>query len=145
GSGEGQARTNLRQLMHSLKQALPDADQFLSTDTQTLQWRSGAPFRLDVSEFEAALTQAGAAEPSRDPQTQRVAFEQAIAVYHGDLMPGCYDDWIEQERERLRQAFAGALERLGLLLEGQGELRAAIGTANACCATTHCGRNPTGY
>ncbi len=126
---EAQARTNLRQLLHGLKQTLPEAEQFLHADAQTLQWDSAAPFRLDVAEFEEALAQADAAEQTGDPHALRVALEQAIALYQGDLLPSCYDDWILPERERLRQAFTGTLERLLLFLERQGEPRAAIGYA----------------
>src|SRR5262249_33105445 len=126
---EAQARTNLRQLLHALKQTLPDADQFVYAEAQTLQWRSDAPFRLDVGEFEAALTQAAAAEHQPDPHDLREELKQAVALDHGDLLPSCYDDWILPERERLRQAVTETLERLLLLLERQGELRAAIGYA----------------
>jgi predicted ATPase/DNA-binding SARP family transcriptional activator len=126
---EAQARTNLRQLVHGLKQTLPEADQFIDADAQTLQWQGDAPFRLDVAEFEAALTQADVAERHGDPHALRAALEQAVAVYHGDLLPSCYDDWIRPERERLRQAFTGALERLMLLLERQDDPRAAIACA----------------
>ncbi len=128
---EAQARTNLRQLLHALKQALPEADQFVHADAQTLQWRADAPFRLDVAEFEDALTQADVAEQEqqRDAHASRKALEQAIALYQGDLLPSCYDDWIVPERERLRQAFTGALERLLLLLERAGQPREAIAYA----------------
>src|SRR5262249_15700719 len=126
---EAQARTNLRQLVHGLKQALPDAEQFIVTNAQTLQWRSDASFQLDVADFEAALSHAIAAEQNGDVHGLRVGLEEAIGVYQGDLLPSCYDDWIVPERERLRQAFAEALERLILLLEGQGEPRTALGYA----------------
>jgi predicted ATPase/DNA-binding SARP family transcriptional activator len=126
---EAQARTNLRQLLHALKQALPEADQFVHADAQTLQWRSDAPFRLDVAEFEQALKAADAAAQQGDTSASRVALEQAIALYHGDLLPSCYDDWIVPERERLRQAFTAALERLLLLLERAGQPREAIAYA----------------
>jgi DNA-binding SARP family transcriptional activator len=128
-STEAQARTNLRQLVHGLRQALPEADQFVRADAQTLQWRGDAPFRLDVAEFEAALAQADAAQQRGDPHALRVALEQAVAAYRGDLLPSCYDDWALPERERLRQAFTDALERLVLLLEGRGQPRAAIAYA----------------
>jgi DNA-binding SARP family transcriptional activator len=57
-SNESQARTNLRRELHNLRQALPAADQFLSVETQTLQWRSDAPFTLDVGDFEQAVSTA---------------------------------------------------------------------------------------
>jgi predicted ATPase/DNA-binding SARP family transcriptional activator len=130
-SSEAQARTNLRQLLHALKQALPQTDQFVQVDTQTLQWRSDAPYRLDVAEFEEALTWADSTEREQqlDPHAVRAALEQAIPHYGGDLLPSCYDDWIIPERERLRQAFTGALEHLVMLLERDGEPRAAIAHA----------------
>jgi predicted ATPase/DNA-binding SARP family transcriptional activator len=125
---EAQARANLRQLVHSLKQTLPEAAHFVHADAQTLQWRPDAPFRLDVADFEQALTQVDVAEQEqqRDAHASRKALEQAIALYHGDLLPSCYDDWILPERERLRQAFTGALQGLMLLLERAGQPREAI-------------------
>jgi predicted ATPase/DNA-binding SARP family transcriptional activator len=128
-SSEAQARTNLRQLLHGLRQTLPQADQFVVASAQTLQWRPDAPCRLDVAEFEEALARAEAAEQHGDPHTLRVALEQAIVLYQGDLLPSCYDDWILAERERLRQALTSALERLLLLLESQGDPRAALAYA----------------
>jgi predicted ATPase/DNA-binding SARP family transcriptional activator len=123
---EAQARTNLRQLLHGLKQALPQADLFVSTSATTVQWRPDAPFRLDVAEFEQACALAEAAAQQSDLHTLRMALEQASALYHGDLLPSCYDDWILPERERLRQALTEALERLLLLLESLGQPRAAL-------------------
>jgi len=123
---EAQARTNLRQLLHGLKQTLPEADHFLSTSAKTVQWRPNAPFRLDVAEFEQACALAEAAAQQGDLHAQRGALEQAVAFYHGDLLPSCYDDWIWPERERLRQALTEVLERLLLLLESQGQPRAAL-------------------
>ena len=63
------------------------------------------------------------------------ALRQAVECYRGDLLPGCYDDWLQIERERLYQALLAALEKLILLLErGQHfgfslESREAIGVA----------------
>jgi DNA-binding SARP family transcriptional activator len=39
---DAQARTNLRQLLHTLKQGLPQADRFVRTEGHTLQWRADA-------------------------------------------------------------------------------------------------------
>ncbi|HKZ86811.1 MAG TPA: BTAD domain-containing putative transcriptional regulator [Anaerolineae bacterium] len=128
-TAEPQAHTNLRQLLHHLRHSLPAADQFLQIDTKTVQWRLDAPFALDVAEFEHDLTEASAAAKAGRPASERTALESAVQHYGGDLLPGCYDDWILPERECLRQAYFGALERLIHLTEDQRDYRSAIGHA----------------
>lgn len=118
-SSEPQARTNLRQLLHLLRRALPEADAFVRADVHSIQWRTNAPFTLDVAEFEWLLVQA-AREPS--PET----YQQAVELYRGDLLPGCYDEWLIPERERLRQSFISAAEKLIELLETKGDHASAI-------------------
>ncbi|CAN5848623.1 MAG: AAA family ATPase [Gemmatimonadetes bacterium] len=113
---EAQAHTNLRTLVHRLRRALPHPERFLEVDGHTLYWRADAPCTLDVAEFEAA-----AGEDASLPQLQR-----AISLYRGDLLPGCYDEWIESERERLRQLFRRALERAAQRLEAQRDYRGAL-------------------
>ena len=51
---EEQARNNLRQLLHQLRHALPDAGQFLYADTSTVQWRPDASCSLDAADFALA-------------------------------------------------------------------------------------------
>src|SRR3989440_12713360 len=53
---EAQARNNLRQLLHQLRQTLPAMEQFLSSDTHMLHWHPVTPCHLDVAEFEQTLT-----------------------------------------------------------------------------------------
>ncbi len=130
-TAESQALTNLRQLLHYLRQNLPAAGQFLQVETKTVQWRLDAAYTLDVADFEHDLTQAAAAAQEGHPASERAALESAVQRYGGDLLPGCYDDWILPERERLRQAYFGALERLILLAEDQRDYRSAIGHAES--------------
>jgi DNA-binding SARP family transcriptional activator/predicted ATPase len=125
-STEAQARNNLRQALHQLRHALPDADRFLSADTTTLCWQSDAAFSLDVSDFAHALATADAAERSADPAAMRAALEQAVSLYRGDLLPSCYDEWISAERDRLCEQQLKALERLVRILEEQREYATAI-------------------
>ncbi len=115
-SSEAQARTNLRHQLHLLRQALPAADDFLDVGVQALQFKSGAPYTLDVADFESALAQA-----TSSPQLQA-----AVALYRGDLLPDCYDDWVLPERERLSQAFVEAMERLIARLEEEQNYEEAI-------------------
>jgi len=125
-STDAQARTNLRHLLHQLHRVLPDAGQFLHADAQTVQWRGGAPFTLDVADFEDAI--ATATQASSSDAALR-ALEQAVSLYQGELMPGRYDEWIQPDRERLHHLELDALERLIALLERRQDYRAAIGYA----------------
>ena len=109
---DAQARTNLRTLIARLREALPDSDRYIALDAQTVQWRSDALCAIDVIEFEVAL------------EANRLA--DAITLYHGDLLPTCYDDWITSERERLRQAYHRALDRLIDRAEQQRRFEQAI-------------------
>jgi len=129
-SRESQAMTNLRNLLFRLRQALPDADRFLEVDRKTLRWVEGARLHLDVAEFERALEEAEAAAPSGGGRTEeREALEQAVGLYSGDLLPSCYDDWIETDRRRLRQAYREALMRLVDLRREAQDYRGAIQAA----------------
>ena len=75
-----------------------------------------APFTLDMADFEQAAAQL----------TCPTDLQRAIELYRGDLLPGCYDDWLLPERERLRQTFSQTLEQLVLLLENERDYPAAI-------------------
>ena len=115
-STEARAHGSLRKLLHQLSSVLPEAETFLRVDRQTLQWRLAAPVALDVAEFENAASDHSSLETLR----------RAPDLYRGDLLPGCYDDWIIPERERLRQLFTAAMQRLTLLLENRREYPGAI-------------------
>ena len=125
-STESQACTNLRKQLHYLRRALPDADRFLYTDAKVLEWRSDAPCTLDVDEFEAAVAAAEKAEQAADQARLRASLERAVDLYHGDLLPGSYEDWALAERERLRQRYAWALDHLIVTLESQRKYELAI-------------------
>src|SRR5581483_3736844 len=59
-SEESQARTNLRQLLHHLKRALPDPH-LIQADGATIQWTADADSSVDVWEFAEAAGRARAA------------------------------------------------------------------------------------
>lgn len=128
-SSEAQARTNLRQLLYHLRHALPDPDRFLCVDTRTVQWRPDAPYDLDVADFEHAVVWADEAEQRADQDAARAALKEAAELYRGDLLPGCYEDWIEPERERLRHRYTEVLERLAAILEEHRAYGAAVSCA----------------
>lgn len=120
-STEGQARTNLRHLLHTLRQSV-EVGHLLDISARTVALRPGIRVELDVTRFESALDRAemasGAAEVA--------ALTDAVDSYRGDLLPGCYDDWPVAERDRLRARFTDALEQLGACLADQGDHAAAV-------------------
>src|SRR5258705_13262042 len=51
-SSESQARTNLRQLLHNLKRALPPECSLLMTNYSAGRWRQDASCTIDAVEFQ---------------------------------------------------------------------------------------------
>ncbi|MBA3823186.1 MAG: AAA family ATPase [Ktedonobacterales bacterium] len=123
---EAQARTNLRQLLYQLRRFFPAVAQFIDADASMVWWKEEAAMKLDVVDFEAALHRADAATREQDDRLAQTNLAQADALYRGDLLPHCYDEWITLERERLRQRHRQMLDRLLHLYETRGDLTLAI-------------------
>ena len=123
-TSEGQARTNLRNLIHQLRQALPFISTYITFDNNILGWRSDIAFRLDLDTFRQYLVVAPGQTPSKE------ALAEAVRLYKGDLFPACYDDWILPQRLALNERACAALARLVDMLEKSLEYAAAIGYAN---------------
>jgi DNA-binding SARP family transcriptional activator len=123
---EANGRNNLRQLLHQLRQALPDPDLYLRADANSLQWDPGSPFGLDVASFERAVAEAESAARARDASRRRVCLERAVDLCRGRLLPTCYDDWIAPFREGLERRCEEAVGGLVGLLEEQREYAGAI-------------------
>jgi DNA-binding SARP family transcriptional activator len=81
-------RNRLRQALSTLKSLIepPGAPVVLQADRLGVRVVSGA-LGCDAREFEA-LVRAG-------------RHAEALALYRGELLPGFYDDWIDEERLRL--------------------------------------------
>ena len=97
-SDERQARTNLRKLLHDLRHSLPDIAEFVEIDNETVRWIPSGPTEVDVLRFRDAMAAGD--------------LEFAARLYSGDLLPACYDDWVLEERAKLRAEAYGALVRL---------------------------------
>src|SRR5512132_3095491 len=129
-STEPQARTNLRHVLHNLRQALPDLDRFLQVTPRTLRWRPEGPSWLAVA--------AGAADGGV------AALREAVELYRGDLLEGGQDEWLLDERDQLRRRWLQALERLAGLLAGRGDHAEAIARAEQLVRADPCTSRPTG-
>lgn len=95
-------RNRLRQALSTLKSLLEPAGDALAApvllaDRAQVRVAPGA-LACDAREFEAALRERRLAE-ARD-------------LYRGELMPGHYDDWVQEERRRLENLFERLERRL---------------------------------
>ena len=125
-SSESQARTNLRQLLHHLKRALPAECNFLVTDHFTVRWRQDAACTIDVLDFQAAIATASAARTVNNRTLEMEALTTAAQLYEDDLLPALYDDWLTPLRDDYRRRMSEVLLRLATLAEEQKEYAAAI-------------------
>lgn len=133
-SSESQARTNLRQLLHHLKRALPAECNFLATSHFAVQWRQDAACSVDVVDFQAAIAEAAAARAGQDRAREIQSLSAAAQLYEDDLLPALYDDWIVPLREEYRRRVSEALQRLATLFEEQQDYSAAIPCAERLVA-----------
>ncbi len=125
-SDAGQARTNLRQLLHHFRRALPEKCALLISAGDSLQWRRSPDCFVDVYEFDRALEQAAQAGREGDTAAERAALKAAVDICQEDLARELYDDWLVPLREHYRQQLAYALGKLAILFESDGDYEAAI-------------------
>ena len=125
-SNESQARTNLRQLLHHLKRALPSECASLVIDHFAVRWQQDGSCVVDAIDFQAAIAQAAAAQKENDPKREMECLTTAAQLYEDDLLSALYDDWIASLRDEYRARLAGVLQRLATVFEERREYAAAI-------------------
>jgi DNA-binding SARP family transcriptional activator len=109
---ERQARTNLRKLLHDFRHSLPDVGEFVEIDNEIVRWIPAGPSEVDVLRFRDAMAAGD--------------LERAARLYSGDLLPACYDDWVLDERAKLRAEAYGVLLRLTEQAAGREDHEATI-------------------
>ena len=107
-SNDAQALTNLRRELHHLREGWPKLDALIDAGSRTLAWRGGGGSD-DLVAFETAA--------ERGLGGDRGALQEAALLYKGDLLPDCTGEWIDADRERLRQRAKEVLATLVALLE----------------------------
>ena len=121
---EDRARNSLRQTLFLLRRATGDADpQLLDINNHTVSLNPSAA-EVDVRAFEPAARSGAAAE-----------LETVADLYRGDLLDGFtlderpFEEWLLQERERLRELAVHALGRALQCQRQEGRVEAAIRTS----------------
>ncbi len=110
-------RLNLRVALASLRRQMEPPDvppgSVVAADRATIRLRPAA-FRCDVPAFEAAVREAARA---LSPAEKRAALDRAVALFSGELLPGFYDEWVLEERERLNALYEDACRQQAALPE----------------------------
>src|SRR5262245_29420518 len=123
GTRQESARAGLRQALFSIRKALGDADGALRLEGDTLALEPAA-VDADTARFEGLV-------PAGTPDAQA----QAAQLYAGDLLSGFaldeppFEEWLFEERERLRELALEALARLLASQRKAGALEAGVQTA----------------
>lgn len=120
------AANNLHQTLHITRRILDPTGashtRYLQLQDEMLTLCPEEPPWVDVTAFEQATSKA---RRRQEP----AAYQAAIALYTGDLLPeDRYDDWLSNRREMLRQQYLKLLHELAQLFETQNEAALAIQT-----------------
>ena len=95
----GNLNTALWSARRCFREAGRDPDQFVIANKSTVRWVAEVHF--DVAHFIAL---------ANDPNPNRQ--HTALALYKGDFLEGCYDDWSVAERERISGIFEALLNTI---------------------------------
>ncbi|MBA3320569.1 MAG: hypothetical protein H0T45_03865 [Pyrinomonadaceae bacterium] len=69
-------------------------------------------YSIDTEEFDHLVTTAEAARRAGKQDEYINLYEQAVALYRGNFMQGCYDEWAEEQRAYYREQYLRMLEML---------------------------------
>lgn len=102
-TSEETARKNLRQELWRIRKAVAaensEGNDYLLAEDFNITFNPRSDYWLDVAQLEKS-------------GTEIEALTSSLALYHGELMPGFYDEWILLERERIRSVFDNKMEQL---------------------------------
>jgi predicted ATPase/DNA-binding SARP family transcriptional activator len=107
---EETARDNLRHSLWRVRKTLQSASaaRFLRADDLTIGFEPSSEYWLDAAELEKLSETASSDE-----------LVLVLAEYHGELLPGFYDEWVVLEREHLKSVFEHHMARLMSLLQDE--------------------------
>jgi DNA-binding SARP family transcriptional activator len=117
-STDAQALTNLRRELHHMRESFPKLVELIDDELRTLVWDKDARAVVDLVAFESAA--------ERGLKGDRASLLEAARLYKGDLLPECGGEWIDPERDRLRERAKLVLTRLIALLEQDRDFGEAI-------------------
>jgi DNA-binding SARP family transcriptional activator len=82
---------------------------YLSASTGEIGFNAKSDFWLDIAAFEDGLDQNLACPVDQATEARVQPLIQTMKLYTGDLLEGCYADWVLRERERLHSYYLDGL------------------------------------
>lgn len=133
-SDEERARHCLNTALWRLKKSLapPDPslpDCLVTAPNGDVGFNVDRSFWLDVADFERAVRAVVDRPTAEIDGAQLVALERALSLYGGELMEGCYEDWVLIERQRMSALYFAGLEWLLRHHKSRGAAEPAIEAA----------------
>ena len=94
-----------------------------SASGNSLLQLDGRMFTTDTSQFEKILQ---GIDPQSPADLRIAQYEQVLALYRGELLPGVDDEWTAGERQRLAQRYLTSVRTLSKLLIAAGRHEDAL-------------------
>jgi len=112
-----QSKKYLRQALWQLQTALRSSEPKLSNRLLVIEadWvkvNSEADYWFDVREFERSFSEAQCSRKQHFEPETAACVANAVGLYSGELLEGCYDEWCLVERERLQNMYLMMLDKL---------------------------------
>jgi len=123
-SSTGQSKKYLRQALWQLQSALDSQGRkgrfrTLCVEPDKARMNPLAEVWLDVAVFEQAFLLTCEIPGEQLDPAQAHTLNDAVQLYRGDLLEGCYQDWCLCERERLQSSYLAMLNKLMSYCEAQ--------------------------
>lgn len=115
--GESQSRKYFRQTLWQLQQALqvfsPNMQvRGLHVEGDSLKLDANVAFWLDIADFERAFAPVRGVGGEAMNGQQTSMLRNSVALYRGDLLEGCFQDWCLYHRERFQSMYICMLDKL---------------------------------
>lgn len=85
-----------------------------------------AAYRIDLEEFDRLVAEGESARRAGQHDRCTARYEQAIKLYRGEFMQGCYDNWVEEQRSYYREQYLHMLESLVVTAQKGGDWLRAL-------------------
>jgi DNA-binding SARP family transcriptional activator len=121
------ARRSLATALWRIRRSFAPIDP-LQTDHQFARITLPGDVLVDAERFQRVVAQATGVE----------ALQEAVTLYHGDLLPGFYDDWVVRKRDWMQAQYQQALLRLMEQHEARGEHPQTLAAARQVLALDDC-------